>query len=383
MKESINLMYCTIMDKILNASELSSFESFLCENRFIQRKQTEKFTHQLLVIYKYLEESIKKILKEEDHIFQFYHFSSFYIIPLFSKIDKKNNSKFLYHIFELSLKMDMDCSITCLISIEDLELKKKGFETFVEYSCQTGKIDNLLNYNFDKNQYELIFSILDKKSKGLINQPEHLILKKSLTPVDENNNLNYTPDVIYLFIYLSLLSVQNDYYNYARVLNSYVNSLNILLKKQYFNLPELTKIYKEILSCLTKIKTKNISSNFNFIPLFSNEEICSYEKCLKSIGKIKYINKLHFRAKYHLLRWNEGPLFTSRDLGKRVKISDKFDQKTVTDDNLMVDFICSKSFEDEFFTFLNETQYIEYLTQEITDQNSLNLQKIFNCISQK
>ena len=206
MKESINLMYCTIMDKILNASELSSFESFLCENRFIQRKQTEKFTHQLLVIYKYLEESIKKILKEEDHIFQFYHFSSFYIIPLFSKIDKKNNSKFLYHIFELSLKMDMDCSITCLISIEDLELKKKGFETFVEYSCQTGKIDNLLNYNFDKNQYELIFSILDKKSKGLINQPEHLILKKSLTPVDENNNLNYTPDVNYLFIYLSLFA---------------------------------------------------------------------------------------------------------------------------------------------------------------------------------
>ena len=47
----------------------------------------------------------------------------------------------------------------------------------------------------------------------------------------------------------------------------------------------------------------------------------------------------------------------------------------------MVMYLCSNNFEEEFFPFLFETQYIEYLAQEINDKNALNnLEKIFNCI---
>ena len=38
----------------------------------------------------------------------------------------------------------------------------------------------------------------------------------------------------------------------------------------------------------------------------------------------------------------------------------------------MVDYICSKSFEDKFFPFLFETNYIEYLSGEQIDKGSMN-----------
>ena len=62
-------------------------------------------------------------------------------------------------------------------------------------------------------------------------------------------------------------------------------------------------------------------------------------------------------------------------------MKDKIDKNTIIDDALMVDYVCSKSFEDKFFPFLFETNYIEYLSGEQIDKGSMNaIEKIFNCV---
>ena len=288
LKETINLLFCKIMDEITNSSELKFFENFLLENKFILSINSEIFSDPLLLVYHYLEDVIKRILKHDDEKFQFYQFASFYIIRLFSKNEIKNYSHFLYNILDLSIKIDINCAISCLISIIDQEYKYKGFEVLVDYCFQNEKIDNFLMYDFDKNQFEIIFYILEKKSQSIINDPENVIISIN-SSLDVHGKLKKDGNINYLYIYLSLLSIQNDFYNYSRILNSYIDSLNQLLEKEKYNLSHWTKIYKEIFTCLSKIKHKNESEKNNFIPLFNENQNCSLEKCLKSYGKIKYI----------------------------------------------------------------------------------------------
>jgi hypothetical protein len=62
-------------------------------------------------------------------------------------------------------------------------------------------------------------------------------------------------------------------------------------------------------------------------------------------------------------------------------IENKFDQRTITDDNLMVDFICSKDFEDELIKFLCETNYLDCLIKEANFISLVpNIKKIFNAV---
>ena len=89
--------------------------------------------------------------------------------------------------------------------------------------------------------------------------------------------------------------------------------------------------------------------------------------------------KNNIRAKYYLLKWNEG---SNKFHFKQTSIMEtKLDQRTITDDNLMVDFICSKSFEEELITFLCETNYLEYLTEEASFHSFTPIiKKIFNAV---
>jgi hypothetical protein len=60
---------------------------------------------------------------------------------------------------------------------------------------------------------------------------------------------------------------------------------------------------------------------------------------------------------------------------------DKFDQKVILDDNLMVDFICSEMFSTELLNFLCETKYLDFLANDLNDTNSSdNIKKILNAV---
>lgn len=274
------------MDEFTSVNNLNAFENFLVENKFIQRPSSERLSHPLLIVYQYLDDILKKILKEEDEKFQFYHFSSFYIIPLFSKTEKKKNSEYLYHMFELSLKMDVDCAISCLISITEEYYIDKAYESLVEYFCQKNNIESLLNYNFDKKQYEKIFTVLERKSQTFIKHPESII-SSGLTPTFEDNVTTNSSKINYLSIFLSLLLRHNDLCNYTRVLCNYIINLYNLLERGSYNLPQLTVIFKTLITCIDKIKKKDKILQSSFMLLFNDQELFSYEKCLKLFTKIR------------------------------------------------------------------------------------------------
>ncbi len=285
MKDCINVFYSKVMDEF-TLSNINLFENFLVENKFILRPSIERSSSPLLIVYAYLDDILKKILKEEDEKFQFYHFSSFYILPLFSKTDKRKNSEYLYHMFDLSLKMDVDCAISCLISINDDSYIDKAYESLVEYFCQKNNIDSLLKYNFDKRQYDRIFNVLERKSQTFINCPENIITSGTST-ILEDYEVTGSSKVNYLNIYLSLLSRHNDIFNYTRVLSNYIINLYNLLERGTYNLPQMTIIYKKLITCIDNIKKKNKILEVSYMPMFNDQEWNCYEKCLKLYSKIR------------------------------------------------------------------------------------------------
>lgn len=253
-------------EQIQTADEFFSFDRYLSEN-YTTIKPDSRCNYLLFNIlgysmpkrffyYCYLRQVIAPLLNP-NFLYEFYIVCDFYITPSFNSLVALNSeeitSEYYKNMFDRCLSIDLDYSIIFLSYVTVAEEKVKCFETLIDYFISVNKIYLLKKFINNKEASTIILDILHNRCK--IYESDDNKLLTMITKINISSGeftSTYLNQNYFKFLY-NYYYENYDYYNSAKILFCYFESVEKLITKDKVNIKvcHLKSLYEEMTEVLS------------------------------------------------------------------------------------------------------------------------------------